>query len=138
MSNEPARPPSVAALSEAHFGDLLAVIPLGIAAQENAYAGEQAVLVEPYLGVLGVEAQQQQLWICLAAFEPGSDVGIPQLVDDGGVVDSAQGAVHCCEQIVSLGREMQLRAMRGAGVAREIGVPGGEEPDGAAALLVLV
>ena len=45
---------------------LVAIGALGIDAKQQLDAGEQAGRVFPDLGVLGVEAEQRELWIILA------------------------------------------------------------------------
>lgn len=55
--------------------------------------------------MVGVQAQQRQVRIGLAAFVPRSDIWIPQPVDHGRVGVFAQRAADAGEQIVALAAE---------------------------------
>lgn len=64
----------VARLTERYVGDLIFVVFLRVAPEQHLHASEHAVLVEPDVRVLCVEADKLDLRIVLA-FEPGCDEG---------------------------------------------------------------
>jgi hypothetical protein len=87
--------------------------------------------------MLGFEADQVQLRVVLAAFEPGRDELVPQAIDHRAVVVDDELALDRGEQLMTLGREVQRRPMRMSHRAREIGVVGREKPDGTARVFVV-
>src|SRR5690606_29240881 len=95
------RPPCSA---QVDLADLVAVVLLGVDAEQHLHPGQHAVGVDPDLGLLGVQPQQAQLGIVLALV-PGGHEGIPQALDHGAVGIHAQRTANACEQVVALGGE---------------------------------
>ena len=100
-----------ATTAQPDLGDLVAVLGLRIAAEQQLGAGHQAVLVEPDLRTLGLEAHQLQSRIVLAALEPRGHEAVPQPINRRAIVVQYQLAVQRREQVVTLGCEVGDRAM---------------------------
>src|SRR5690606_7917470 len=98
-------PPAIASGSaQVDVADLVAVVFLGIDAEQHLHAGQHAVGVDPHFGVLGVQAQQPDLRVVLA-FVPGGDEGIPKALHHRAVGVDAEAAADAREQVVALRRE---------------------------------
>src|SRR5688572_15641561 len=123
--------------AEREFRDLVRVLALGIAAEQQLHPRDQRVLVEPHLRVIRIEADELQLGILLAAFEPRRDVPVPEPVDHRAVVALRELAFDEREQVMTLRGEMQRRATGLIQLAHEVGVLRREEPDGTARTLVV-
>src|SRR5689334_2198466 len=106
--------------TERQVRDLVAVFTLRITAQHELHAREQVIFREPDVRVLGVEAQQLEFRIVLAALVPRRDEAIPEAIDDGAVVGERQLALYRGEHLVILRREAQRGTMRRAGGAHQI------------------
>src|SRR5688500_8998045 len=128
---------SVPRAAQRHVGHLVLVILLRVASHQQLDAGEHAVFVEPDLRALGIEADQLQIGIVLAALEPGRDETIPQPLEGRAVVVQHQFAVQRGEQVMSLGNEVRDGAMSLPHGFDEVGVLGGEKPDGSGTLVAV-
>src|SRR5690606_19434336 len=75
---------NLAGLAQIDLGYLVLVILLRVDAHQHLHPGQHAVLVEPDLALVRVQAQQDELGIVLAGV-PGGDERIPQPLDHRAV-----------------------------------------------------
>src|SRR5262245_20573331 len=91
--------------AQTHFRDFLPVFFLGVHSEQQLDSSEKARIIQPDFRALGIEPQQSEFWIVLAARKPRRDKSIPIPVDGGPVVVERQRAMHRREQSVVLGGE---------------------------------
>src|SRR5512145_2458659 len=87
-------------VGQVHVSDLVPVLLLRVAAEQELDAGEQTVLVEPDLCTLGIEADELQSGIVLAALVPGCNEPVPEAVDGRPVVVEGQLTIERGEKVM--------------------------------------
>ena len=70
----------ISRLAERNVRHFVFVVFLRIASEQHLHAREQAVLIQPDVRVMRIEADESNLWI-IFAFEPDGDEGVPEALD---------------------------------------------------------
>src|SRR5690606_22310924 len=126
---------NLAGLAQIDLGYLVLVILLRVDAHQHLHPGQHAVLVEPDLALVRVQAQQDELGIVLAGV-PGGDERIPQPLDHRAVGIHRKLPADAGEQVMALRHERGGGAARAGQFAHQGIVDRGEEPDRAMRLML--
>ena len=81
-------------LAQAHFGNFVFVLFLRVSSEQEFDAREKTRIIEPDFRVLGIEPQQGELRIFLAAGKPRRDKSIPKSVDVRSLTVETKIAMH--------------------------------------------
>ena len=81
-------------LAQTHFGNFVFVLFLGVSSEQEFDAREKARIIEPDFRAFGIEPQQGEFRIFLAAGKPRRDKSIPKSVDVRSLTVETKIAMH--------------------------------------------